>query len=160
MNIHESISPIIARRSWNLGKGGLTGIAIPEPWLPGSEPTAQCAANESHAAPADDCRCGLHAVARPETAPPAAVIGRVALRGSIVEHGRTPIACDVCFRTISPYRPLRVPAPELGRGESSMDLGTVVRIHVVTPLESPIPTVPLPTPVPTPQPIREPARPA
>ncbi len=110
--------PVIAWRAWALTgrpdgrKIRLRPVAGPRlPW-PYREPArARCKKGHLHAAPAIDCTCGLHATHGTEllrrTKTPA-VLGRIALWGTIVEHEfgfraefaypqRLRLVCLLCF---------------------------------------------------------------
>src|SRR6187402_1951304 len=81
--------PIQAWRTWTLA-GSRDGSDV-RPWPPRRPAEASCTRHRSHVRPELGCTCGLHAVVHPDelrrTRDPA-VLGTVALWGTIVEHER------------------------------------------------------------------------
>ena len=51
--------PVLGFREWVVARGGLVGSIRGEPW-PAAAVQASC--ETGHAAPADDCRCGIYAI--------------------------------------------------------------------------------------------------
>jgi hypothetical protein len=51
--------PVVGFREWVVARGGLVSSIRGEPW---PTATAQASCETGHAAPADDCRCGIYAI--------------------------------------------------------------------------------------------------
>ena len=110
--------PIVAWRTWTLaGSRDASTVRLRpiagdgKPWPPRRPASAACTKDRHHAVPDLRCTCGLHAVAEAgslrRTRDPA-VLGTVALWGSLVEHDRgyratfgypqrVRLVCYLCF---------------------------------------------------------------
>ncbi|HET9248701.1 MAG TPA: hypothetical protein VFP13_02005 [Actinomycetota bacterium] len=92
------VEPIHAWRTWTLvgSRDGAVVRLAPiagdgRPWPPRRPARSLCTRRRSHLRPELDCTCGLHAVTDPDDlrrARDPAVLGTVALWGTIVEHER------------------------------------------------------------------------
>lgn len=108
--------PVVGWRAWELTGRGSTLRLGPvarhrRPWPPRRAAVANCWHLRFHRAPNLPCTCGLHATRDPELlrrARARAVIGTVALWGTVVEHAfgyrarfgypqRLRLVCPICF---------------------------------------------------------------
>lgn len=108
--------PVIAWRAWTLSGNDAALRLRPvgrysHPWPPRRAVEAGCGHWRFHRAPAIGCTCGIHATREPELLRRArgpAVVGTVALWGTIVEHAlgyrgrfgypvRLCLVCPICF---------------------------------------------------------------
>jgi hypothetical protein len=108
--------PVIAWRAWALsGHDEMLRLRpvgrFARPWPPRRAVEAACGHWRLHRAPSLGCTCGVHATREPELLRRAhgpAVVGTVALRGTIVEHAlgyrarfgypqRLCLVCPICF---------------------------------------------------------------
>ena len=108
--------PVVAWRAWGLsGQCGTLRLRpvgrFARPWPPRRPVEASCGHWRFHRAPRLGCTCGVHATREPELLRRArgpAVVGTVALWGTIVEHAlgyrarfgyplRLCLVCPVCF---------------------------------------------------------------
>jgi len=76
---HWSPEPVIGWREWANNAGILTGM-YGRPW---HSKTYEAPCDRTHPAPQWDCTCGVYAVPTP---PFGAVVGRVELTGTVIEH--------------------------------------------------------------------------
>jgi hypothetical protein len=130
--------PVIAWRAWALsGHDELLRLRpvgrFVRPWPPGRAVEAGCGHWRFHRAPSLGCTCGVHATRDPELLRRArgpAVVGTVALWGTIVEHAlgyrarsayplQLCLVCSICFWQLGPGR-ARAPVvvASLGRRQS------------------------------------------
>ena len=115
--------PVVAWRAWGLsGQCGTLRLRpvgrFARPWPPRRPVEASCGHWRFHRAPSLGCTCGVHATREPELLQRArgpAVVGTVALWGTIVEHAlgyrarfgypqRLCLVCPICFWQLGPAR--------------------------------------------------------
>jgi hypothetical protein len=125
LELTAGTEPIIAWRAWALTgeRDGSNLLLRPvarrsRPWKPLRPAEAACSLVRFHRAPHPGCTCGLHGthaveILRKTKCP--AVLGRVALWGTVIEHDhgyrarfaypqRTKLICQFCFWMAGPYR--------------------------------------------------------
>jgi hypothetical protein len=124
LDLHTGTEPIIAWRAWAL-TGGCDGTDLllrpvarrSRPWKPRQTAEAACSLVRFHRAPHAGCTCGLHGtheieILRKTRCP--AVLGRVALWGTVIEHDfgyrarfaypqRVKLICQFCFWQSGPH---------------------------------------------------------
>lgn len=133
--------PVVAWRAWALSGHDATLRLRPvgrfaRPWPPRRPVEASCGHWRFHRAPNGDCTCGVHATREPgllQRARGPAVVGTVALWGTIVEHAlgyrarlayplRLRLVCPICFWQLGAARSRAPVVVAALRRERSMPL--------------------------------------